>query len=153
MSVNPFLEICISDDRDSDLVVEQLQNAGGGPPTSQLLRLRAHGTGLQLSVQQLADAVRALLKEAEEQLLQAISRSEFVGQSSDNLTTQLSAPARHESWTQHETHDAHSSAGPKPGVSCSRARADASIEPGKLDMESFPSLGSLRPQKVCMCLC
>ncbi len=150
MSADPFLEICISDDRDNDLVVEQLQNAGGGPPPSQLLCLRAHGPGLQLSIQQLADALRALLKEAEEQLLQAISRSELVGQSSDNLTTQLSAPVKHESWTQHETHDAHSSAGPNPGVRCSRARADASIEPGKLDMDSFPSLGSLRPQKVGM---
>ena len=147
---NPFLEACISDDRGIVLVVEQLQNDGGRPSQSQLLRLRAHGSGLQLSVQQLADALRALLREAEEQLLQAISRSELVGQASDKLKTELSAPVKHESWSQDETHGAQSSAGPNPGVSYSRAHADASMEPGKLDMESFPSLGSLRQQKVCV---
>ena len=150
MLTSPFLESCICNDRDIDVVIEQLQNAGGGPPLSQLLRLRAHGPGLQLSVQQLADALLALLKEAEEQLLQAVRRSELVGQSSHSLKTQHSPPVKHESCTQHETHGAHSSAGPNPGVSCSRARADVSVEPGKLDMESFPSLGSLPPQKVCI---
>ena len=150
MSTNPFLDLCISDDKENGLIIRQLQNAGGGSPPSRLLRLHAHGPGLQLSVQQLADALLALLKEVEEQLLQAISRLEIVAEASDSSKTQLSAPVKHESRTQQWTHSARDSASPTPGVSHIAARADASIEPGKLDMESFPSLGSSRPQKVCM---
>ena len=150
MSTDPFLDLCISDDRHINLVIKQLQEAGRGSPQRRLLHLHARGPGLQLSIEQLADALLALLKEAEDQLLQATSRLKFVGEASDSSKPQLSALVKHESQTQHPTHIARDSAGPTPGDSWTTARAGASIEPGKLDLESFPTLGCSRPQKVCM---
>jgi hypothetical protein len=144
-----LLELCLTSDSDLEGILTQLQCAGRCLSSSRPLQLDVDGRALQLSVQDLAAAVDSLVREGEESLAQAARKASLKdGAPSEGPSTKGGVKKRGDGGHEHDLINPYTS--PRfstPGPSSAKFD-DANSEPGKLDLDSFPSLGSTRQQKV-----
>lgn len=146
-----LLELCLTSDSALEGIVTQLKCASSCVSSSRPLQLDADGRALQLSVQDLAAAVDILVREGEESLAQAARKASLKdGAPTEAPSTEGGVKKRGDGAHEHGLANPYTS--PRfntPGPS-SAIFNDANSEPGKLDLDSFPSLGSTRQQKVHM---
>ena len=149
MASNTFLDLCLANDRALDSTLSQLQGASERHALSGQLELHARGQHLVCSITELADALSGTIKRAEEKLVQAaqsVARPD--GAASDTSRPEQDTEGRAEGRSMPSRPGLFvSTQFGTPGQSSGRFD-DASPEPGKLDLGSFPSLGSTMSQKV-----
>ena len=150
MTASAFLDLCLKGEDALESALEQLQKAGhrdvfkNGP-----LKLHADGHHLQLSVSELAAALSGRIGSSEDELARIAQSASL----QDDGPSGTSKPGQGSEGKGHNTHNASSSASfpykhKSTGSSFNERVDGASLEPGKLDMASFPSLGSAGQQKV-----
>ena len=142
MTASAFLDLCLDADSALERVLAQLQEAGerdafGNGP----LQLHADGHHLQLSTTELAAALGELISQAEDRLAQIAQRTSLA----DDGPFGTSKPGEGSEGTREGPHASSSSVSLPSGHSHA---AGTCLEPGRLDLASFPSLGSTRQQKV-----
>lgn len=153
MTASAFLDLCLKGENALESILKQLQETGQedafriGP-----LNLQADGQHLQLSVSELATALSGRIGSAEDELARIAQN----GPLQDGGPPGTSKPGQGSGGKGDEFHAASSPASfssrHHPAAGSLSGRVDSSsLEPGKLDMASFPSLGSTGQHKVGLC--
>lgn len=149
MASHMFLNLCLADDSTLDSTLSQLQGASKRHALSGQLELHAHGQHLVCSITELADALGGTIRRAEEELVQAAqSVAQPDGAASDTSRPEQGTAGRAEGRSMPSRPGLFVSAQSSTPGQSSEKYDDASPEPGKLDLGSFPSLSSTRSQKV-----
>ena len=153
MTADAFLDLCLNGDSILENIVTQLQRAEESEHfTDGPLKLHSDGRLLQLPISELAAALTALISKTEERLAHFVQSASLPdggipdtsrpGQGSEGRPGDELASSRPASFP-----SGHPSAAGAFNGTLDAAR----LEPGKLDLASFPSLGSTRRQVGLCC--